>query len=296
MQRIRRRPLNHHMSAIIKAALTTVMAIVPLAPSFAAQAAGEIEPLTFTFGIVPQQLPSKLLQSWGPVLRYLQQRTGHRFVFRTAADIPTFEQRVTANEYDFAYMNPYHFTVYNHGDTGYQALAKAKDKRIHGILVVRKDSALRTLAELQGATLAFPAPAAFAASVLPRAHLKAESTEFDVRYVSSHDSVYKAVAKGLFPAGGGVLRTFNATDPAVRQQLRILWTSPGYTPHAIAVHPRVPQEVVESVRRALVVMADDEAGRLVLDRLKVKGFAAAANANWDDVRALRIDTRLGNNK
>jgi phosphonate transport system substrate-binding protein len=285
--------VNHRMSAIIKIALTTVMAIVPLAPSVAAQAAGETAPPAFTFGIVPQQASSKLLRSWGPVLRYLQQRTGHRFVFRTAANIPIFEQRVTANEYDFAYMNPYHFTVHNHGDTGYQALAMAKNKLIHGILVVRKDSALETLTDLQGATLAFPAPAAFAASVLPRAHLTAESVEFGVRYVSSHDSVYKAVAKGLFPAGGGVLRTFKAVDPGVRQQLRILWTTPGYTPHAIAVNPRVAREVVVAVRQALIAMTDDDAGRLALDRLKIKGFAAATNASWDDVRALRIDTRLG---
>ena len=244
-------------------------------------------------GIVPQQAPSKLLESWQPVLSILQQRTGERLVFRTAPDIPTFEQRLAAGEYDFAYMNPYHFTVFNRGDQGYQALVKAEDKLIQGILVVRKDSPLQTLAELEGATLAFPAPAAFAASVLPRAHLKAQGIDFEAQYVSSHDSVYKAVAKGLFPAGGGVVRTFEATDPAVREQLRVLWTTPGYTPHAIAVHPRVAPAVAEAVRQALVAMNEDEAGRAALEGLKVKGFEAARNADWDDVRALNIETNLG---
>lgn len=284
--------MTHRVSGIIVNLLTGLL----LATAAAAQSDGEAQSPTFSFGIVPQQAPSKLLQSWGPVLRFLQERTGYRFVFRTAPDIPTFEQRLAAGKYDFAYMNPYHFTVFNRGDEGYQAVAKAEDKRIRGILVVRKDSALQTLADLEGATLAFPAPTAFAASVLPRAHLRALAINFGVQYVSSHDSVYKGVARGLYPAGGGVERTLAATDPAVHEQLRVLWTTPGYTPHAIAVHPRVAQDVVDAVRQVLTAMADDEAGRAALEGLKVKGFEAAKNANWDDVRALNIETRLGSGK
>lgn len=280
--------MKHGMSGIVISLLAGLLLVMPVA----AQADGEAPP-TFSFGFVPQQAPSKLLKSWGPVLKLLQAQTGYRFVFRTAPDIPTFEKRLAAGEYDFAYMNPYHFTVFNRGDDGYQAVAKAKDKLIKGILVVRHDSPLSTLADLDSATLAFPAPAAFAASVLPRAHLEAQAIEFHAQYVSSHDSVYKGVARGLYPAGGGVIRTLKASDPLVREQLRVLWTTPGYTPHAIAVHPRIARDAVEAVRQALTTMADSEAGAAGLKGLKVSGFAAAKNTDWDDVRALNIDTRLG---
>lgn len=249
--------------------------------------------MRLSFGIVPQQAPSELLASWGPLLRELETRTGYRFVFRTAPDIPTFERRLAAGEYDFAYMNPYHFTVFNKGDEGYQAMVRAEDKQIRGIVVVRKDSPAETLQDLRGQALAFPAPAAFAASILPRAHLKAEGIDFGAHYVSSHDSVYKAVAKGLYAGGGGVVRTFEATDPSVREQLRVLWTTPGYTPHAIAVHPRVSPEVRAKVQEALVGLNTSESGRGALQGLKVEGFETAKNADWDDVRALQIDARLG---
>lgn len=259
----------------------------------AAEAADDAPRGKFSFAIVPQQAPSKLLSSWGSVLSYLQEHTEHDFMFRTAPDIPTFEDRLRSGDYDFAYMNPYHFTVFNQGDAGYQAVAKARDKRIRGIIVVHKDSPLQSLSDLNGMTLAFPAPAAFAASVLPRATLVAKNITFDTKYVSSHDSVYEAVAKGLYPAGGGVIRTLNATDPKTREQLRILWTTQGYTPHAIAVHPRIPADVVTAVQRALIGMTDDEAGRTALMQLKVKGFEIAANTDWDDVRHLNITTTLG---
>jgi phosphonate transport system substrate-binding protein len=251
------------------------------------------KPPSLSFGIVPQQASSTLLRSWGPLLKYLRQQTGQRFIFRTAPDIPTFEARLAAGEYDFAYMNPYHFTVFNQGNQGYQAVARARDKQIRGILVVRKDSPVNTLDNLWGEALAFPSPAAFAASVLPRANLRAEQVPFEAQYVSSHDSVYKAVASGFFPAGGGVVRTFNATDPGVREQLRVLWTTPPYTPHAIAAHTRVDSAVVSSVQQALLAMDTDEKGRLALENLKIKGLVAANNSDWDDVRALQIETSLG---
>lgn len=273
--------------------ITTLLGCLLPAAGQAADTGAATEPAALSFGIVPQQTSSTLLRTWGPVLRYLREQTGHRFIFRTAPDIPTFEARLAAGEYDFAYMNPYHFTVFNQGDEGYQAVARAKDKHIRGILVVRKDSPATTLEDLRNATLAFPSPAAFAASVLPRANLGAEQVPFEAQYVSSHDSVYKAVAGGFFPAGGGVIRTFKATDPKDREQLRVLWTTPPYTPHAIAAHPRVDATVVSSIQQALASMDADEQGRLALENLKIKGFVAAKNSDWDDVRALQIETSLG---
>lgn len=210
-----------------------------------------------------------------------------RYYFSTAQDIPTFEQRLLAGEYDLAYMNPYHFTVFNQ-KPGYRAIARQKDKRIKGIIVVKKDSPIQSLAELQAQTLAFPSPAAFAASVLPRAKIAQDGISFTPQYVSSHDSVYLTVSRGLFPAGGGVLRTFNNTDPKVREQLRILWTTPGYTPHAFALHPRIDKALGERIQAALLSMNQAPEATALLKAINFKGIESAVDADWDDVRALNI--------
>ncbi len=245
------------------------------------------EPQVLTFGIVPQQAPSKLAMLWGPILRALAERTGYRFVFKTAPNIPEFERRVAAGEYDVAYMNPYHFTVFNE-KPGYRALARQADKRIKGILVVRNDSPIVALEELEGKQIAFPAPAAFAASVLPRSELSRNGIGFEPKYVSSHDSVYRSVAKGLFPAGGGIQRTLNNVAPEVRNQLRVLWTTNGYTPHAIAVHPRLDAATVAEIRQALLGLNDSDAGRALLAAINFKGLESAVDSDWDDVRELNI--------
>lgn len=244
-------------------------------------------PVSLTFGVVPQQSASTLAQLWTPILQYLSQRTSYSLQFKTAPDIPEFERRLAAGEYDLAYMNPYHYTVF-HRAPGYQAFAREKDRRIQGILVVRKDSPCQRPEDLAGQTIVFPAPAAFAASVLPRASLTRQGISFTAKYVASHDSVYLAVAKGLYPAGGGIQRTFDTIAPETRDQLRILWTTGAYTPHAIAAHPRVPAAVVKEVQQAMTAMDQDSQGRALLEAISFKGIAPAEDAEWDDIRALGI--------
>ncbi|KOO10873.1 phosphate ABC transporter substrate-binding protein, partial [Vibrio xuii] len=147
--------------------------------------------------------------------------------------------------------NPYHYTVF-HQVPGYQAIARQKDKRIKGIVVVHKDSPIQDIAELDKQKMAFPSPAAFAASIIPRAKMEQQGIEIIPSYVSSHDSVYMNVARGFFPAGGGVMRTFNNSAPEIRDQLKVLWTTPTYTPHAIAIHPRVKADTVAKIKAALL--------------------------------------------
>lgn len=244
--------------------------------------------LTYTFGIVPQQSATELARTWAPVLNALQAKTGLNLRLATAPDIPTFEQRLLAGEYDFAYMNPYHYTVF-HQRRGYAVFAKEKDRLLKGIVVVRQDAPYRDLTELKDQTLVFPAPAAFAATVLVRAALTQQGIAITPKFVASHDSVYLNVAQGLYPAGGGVTRTFENLDPTLRDRLRILWTTQGYTPHAIAAHPRVPAAVVDRLRDAMLGLEGDPAGKAALDGIGFKGIAAAQDADYTDVRALHIE-------
>lgn len=241
----------------------------------------------YSFAIVPQQAASKLARQWSPLLAHITTQTGIKLRFVTTKNIPVFEEELLQGSYDFAYMNPYHYVVF-HDKQGYNALNNAKEKRINGIIVVKKDSEITTLQQLADSELAFPSPAAFAASILPRASLSKLGIAFTPKYVMSHDSVYLSVAKGLYPAGGGIMRTFNSISPQLQSQLSILWKSPGYTPHAIAAHPNVAAELQQRVQQALTDLDTTEEGRKLLEPLSIKGWQNASDSDWDDVRDLNI--------
>jgi len=273
------------LSKIIK---YLIPAALSLSLSSAAIHAQENQDKQYTFSVVPQQAASKLARSWGPIMKYIAKETGYKVRFVTAPNIPEFENRLAQGEYDFAYMNPYHYVVFSKAP-GYRAMNKARDKQIKGILVKRKDNdKITSLEDLKGQQMAFPSPAAFAASILPRAELKRLNVDIQPKYVSSHDSVYRNVSQSIMVAGGGVKRTFNAFDTKQKEKLEIFWTSKGYTPHAIAAHPDIPDEVVSSIQQALVKMESSDSGKDMLKNLKIKGWQQAIDSDWDDVRALQI--------
>jgi phosphonate transport system substrate-binding protein len=242
---------------------------------------------TLTFGLVPQQSASRLAEEWGPLLAEVGRRAGVKLEFRTAPNIPVFEERMAHGDFDLAYMNPYHYVVF-HSSNGYQAFAKEQDRKIRGILVVRKDSAYRTLADLKGKTVVFPAPASFAASILTQAEFGRMHIPIEHKFVISHDSVYRAVASGLQEAGGGIQRTFDASPPEIQDGLRILMETPAYTPHAFAAHPRVSSEVLAKVQAAMISLSGDEVGQRLLAVMAFKGLSAARDKEWNDIRALDI--------
>ena len=241
----------------------------------------------YTLGVVPQQSPAQMAKVWIPVARYLSKQTGYKFKFITAKNIPEFEKELKNGKYDFAYMNPYHYVVY-HKLAGYEAFAHAQGKKIKGIIVVHKDSSYQTLEDLYESELAFPSPLAFAATLLPTAEFERRNIKYTPKYVGSHDSVYLNVALGRMSAGGGVLRTFNAVSKNIRDELRILYTTGGYTPHAFAAHPDIPQDVVAEVQKVMVNMHRDTKGKTYMNRLKIKGIEIAVDADWNDVRKLEF--------
>jgi len=256
----------------------------------AAEEVDGTEIATLTVGVVPQQSASVLAKQWGPILNHVGEKTGVRLVFKTARDIPTFEQCCANGDYDIAYMNPYHYTVY-HEAPGYEAVAKRSGSKIKGIIVKKRGSKLKALSDLDGKDLAFPAPRAFAATLLTKSGLEAAEVNFESHYVSSHDSVYLNVAKGRFAAGGGIMRTLKSVDSAVRDQLEVLWQTPEFTPHAFAMHPRIDAKSRAAVTKALVELGTYDEGRELLKPLRIKLLEAASDKDWDDVRALNIQIR-----
>ena len=245
---------------------------------------------TYSFGIVPQHKATDLAARWVPLLQHLSTRTGLHIEFRTARDIPTFERQLAAGEHDFAYMNPFQYVLFQQ-KSGYRALVRQRTHGLRGIVVVRADSSYRTLQDLEGQALAFPAPSAFAASIVTRAQLRAEGIRITPSFVVSHDSVYYGVVNRLFAGGGGAPETLDRLAPAMRAQLRVLWTSTEYTPHVFAAHARVPASVAEILRQALIETSHDPRGKRLLAAAGFRELTAASDKEYESVRKLVPDIR-----
>lgn len=243
---------------------------------------------TLTFGVTPLKAASKLAEDWGPLLDEVGRRAGVELVFRTAPSIPAFGERLAQGDYDLAYMNPYHYKLYS-AKPGYRAFAREKGRPLEGVIIVRKDSRFRDLRDLEGATLIFPTPLAFAASILTQAELSRQGISIRARYVQSHDSVFRGVATGGFDGGGTILKVFQTTDPELAKNLRVLARTASYQPHPFAASPRVAGATVDRLRKAFISLHQDEVGRKLLAGISFAGMEVAQDRDYDDVRGLAIE-------
>lgn len=239
-----------------------------------------------TFGIVPQQAATELAKRWTPILHYLTEQTGITFQFKTAKDLSTFQQEMKSGGFDIAFINAYHYVNFNK-TAGYQVFGIERNAKFVTTVVTRKDSPITRLEDLARKPVAFASPTAVA-SMQAYTQLKNDNIAITPVYVVSMDSVYRSVAKGMFPAGVGESRTLELMDPEVRKQLRVLWTAEPLPPFTFSAHPRVAKSDVEKIQRALVEMGENARGIALLRSVNLKGVVMAGDQDFDPVRKLKL--------
>ena len=238
-------------------------------------------------GVVPQQSPLKLSKKWLQITKYLSEETGLDIVFKTEKSIPIFEEKLYSGKYDIAYMNPYHFIV-AFNTQKYEAFIRAK-KNIVGILLSNEKNKFDTIEDLKGKIFLFPAPNAFAATLLPKYELKKKynfniDAEAKVLYVNSHDSVYKGVSREIGDFGGGIIRTYNNfIDKNDKEKLRIVYKTNAYPSHPFAYHPRVDINDIEKIKSALLKMPED-----LKKLLSIYDFQLTNTQEYDVIKEISI--------
>lgn len=220
---------------------------------------------TYVLSRAPQLSETITLKAWKPFTEYLSKETGVEIALKIYETRSEFEQDLLNGVSDFSFQNAYYFLM-AYKKYGYIALVRDGSSLLEGIIVVRRDSSIKELKELEGKEVVFPSPNAFMASLYSRALIKEkEKIEIVPRYIGSdHGSVYRSVAYGRYPAGGGVSKTLNKEPEDLINNLRVIWRTPGATPHPLIAHPRVPEELREAVVQAILKLTLTEKGRRML--------------------------------
>jgi phosphonate transport system substrate-binding protein len=238
---------------------------------------------TFSVGVVPQFEPRKMFGIWQPLMDDLGKRTGHSFNLVVPLTVSEFERELEKGSYDFVYANPYHIMRVS-PKQAYRPLLR-DNTPLRGILLVRKDSSLQNLKELNGKMLAVPSPNALGASLLLRADLEhIHQVKMTMVNVKTHSSAYLNVLNGLTDAAGGVEKTFGEQDESVRNALKVIYTTRDMPSHPIAAHPRVKKVVYEKFKQSFLELAATPAGKKWLEDVPM---TAPVPASIDDYLAMR---------
>ena len=242
----------------------------------------------FIFGIVPQFEAKKMRTIWQPIINYLKKETGYNFTIKGSPTISDFEIEYMQGDFDFAYMNPLHI-VLAHESQGYIPLVRDVGDTLHGVLVVKKDSGITDVSQLNGKTIAFPAPNALGASLQMRQELHDFfKLKIFPSYVKTHDSVYLNVLLGEAAAGGGVQKTLSRQQPEYKAALKVIHKTKDVNPHPIVAHPMVPDKVVKAVKAALLKLGETSEGKMLLEKIPMKKIGPATMPDYLPLKELRL--------
>ncbi len=246
--------------------------------------------------IVPQLSPLVTYQAWTLILEKLAEKTGLKFELIVPPNIPDFEKDVNNGLPDLAFMNPYHMTIAKHRQ-GYIPLVRDSANLLEGNIVVQKDNPIKSINELKNQTIAFPAPNAFAATLLIRSLLAKQNIPITPLYANTHSNVYRTVALGDVLAGGGIKNTFTKEPLDIQQQLRVLYTTPRYAPHPLAAHPRIPIKIRQEISAAFIKLANDSTNKEIFVSIQMtKPIEANYQKDYKVIEKLKFETTLTREK
>jgi phosphonate transport system substrate-binding protein len=216
------------------------------------------EPLVapLTVAVVPQFTSLQIHKDWTPFLERLSRDSGVPLKLKIYQRIPDFEADVLKGAPDLVFMNPYHQVMAKRA-AGYVPLVRDNNP-LTGILLVRRDSPVKTIKNLAGEKLAFPSPNAFGASLYMRALLgEQEDVKVAPIYVKTHSNVFRQIILGDMVAGGTTRSAFQREPDAVTVQLRVIFETPGVAPHPFAAHPRVAKAQRKALVEAILHLRED---------------------------------------
>ena len=160
-------------------------------------------------------------------------------------------------------------------------------------VIVRPDSPFRSFAELRGASWAFNEPLSHSGYGITRYHLvrMGETEGFFGRVVESgfHEESIRMVARGDVDASAidsQVLAVALRTDASLRDRVRVIDALGPSTIQPVAVSKRLPSELREAVRGALVEMHVDPEARAGLAHGMVERFVPVGPGDYDDIRMM----------
>lgn len=259
-------------------------------PEFGPRPVNQSPQREYRFAVHPLHNPERLFAVYGPLVDRLNAAIPEaRFILEASRNYEEFDKKLYGRQFDLALPNPYQ--TINALRHGYRVFGKmGDDERFRGILLTRRDSPIRALADLKGKVVSFPAQTALAAAMLPQQFMRDNGLPFgayEARYVGSQESSIMNVYLGDAAAGATwppPWIAFQKDHPERAAQLEVRWRTEPLPNNGLVARDDFPPALLDKVAAVLFGLHDSAEGRALLERMPLSRFEAANEARYQPVR------------
>lgn len=246
-------------------------------------------PATLRFALIPRLDLARQLEDHRPLIQHLEQVLGRKIEVIQTSSYGAVIEGLLAGTIDLASVGPASYVLARRRDHTIIPFVtwsmrgghfvKAGSPTYNSMLIVRKDSGIRNLADLKGLTLTLTDPASTSGAVVPRAEFSAlvrtrlEDYFERITYSGSHDSSIEMVRKGYTHAAfvaSEHLDTHILKGSVAPEDLRVLWQSRPIPHDPFVYRSKLCPELRDAIRQAF--LSDSPQIRQMLANLKGEQF------------------------
>lgn len=246
-------------------------------------------------GLIPEQNVFIQVSRYKPLGEYIEKKTGIKIKFTILSRYGNIIDHFIIEKMDGAFFGSF---------TGAMAIEKLRvdpiarpvnldgNSSYRGYIFVRKDSGIKTLADMKNKRVVFVEKATLAGYVFPIALFR-EKGIIDIGkyfkeyyFAGSHDAAIDAVLNKKADIGcakDSVLDRVVRREPGVANDLKILFTSPGVPSNGLLVRKDLSVSVRNQLAEVLLNMDKDGEGREVLKKFEALRFIPTVKDDYKTV-------------
>lgn len=249
-------------------------------------------------GLIPEQNIFRQRERYLLMRAYLSERLGVTVNFTSLSRYGNILDRFSSEKMDGAFFGSFTYAL-AHKQLGVEPLARPVNldgtSTYHGYIFVRRDSRIRTPADMKGKRFAFVESATTAGYLFPLAYFRENGVSDPQRYLGesffagSHDAAILAVLNREADIGAAkntIYDQLTGENPRIEKELVILAASNVVPQNGLAVRKDLEPELKAALKRTLLEMEKDPEGAEVLRRFGARGFVETSDRDYHYVYEL----------
>lgn len=259
-------------------------------------------------GFVPMKDGDTLIESVEPLTEMLSNELGIKVEGFTATNYVGVVEGLGSGQVDFGFIPPFAYVLANSESDAQvilTAINKSGEARYRSQFLVRKDSGIKTFADVKGKVVAFVDPSSTSGYLFPGAYLITEGIDIekDMEYVYSggHDKSLQLLLNGDVDVATTFVdarERYAADFPTAMEQTELL----GYTDYipniSVTLRGDMDAELQGKIKDALLkIQASEEGKALLIELFNMYGFEEATDSDYDVIRTtaetMNVDLKEG---
>jgi phosphonate transport system substrate-binding protein len=266
------------------------------------------KPSKLVIGLLPEINIFKQKQRFQLLGKYLSAQTGVPVEFTILSHYGKIIESFTVDKIDGAFFGSF---------TGALAIRKLgvvplarpvnldNTSMYHGYILVRKDSGIKTVADMRGKSMAFVDVATSAGYIFPltllRKHgiLDIDGFFSEIFFTGSHDAAVSGVLNRQVDVGAVKDRIYERArrgNPRIEKELSIIARSAALPSNGLCVRPTLDTGLQEKLKQALLNLGQDPADQAILAQVEALRFIETAVDDYQPVFDLVQEAGIDINK